>query len=361
MANPNKPFAWELGEFGLIDRIRQLFPDIDLTDDCALIGLPTSGKLLITTDAAIRGTHFPEDGRYISDGGFRGFAGAVSDINASAGRPLGALLALVIPKDLLLSEFDSFMSGVVEYSSISGVPLIGGNITRGDRFGATFTIIGTSERPVARASAKPGDLLVLTGAVGGSEAGRMLITGEVETKGIERKVIDALKNQHLRPIPPLGTGERLAKLGATAIIDISDGFLADAAHIAETSGVKIGIELANLPLFPGVEEVAEIAGLNPYLLAAKSGEEFEIIASVPLGTDLCVSLENGQARGPAPTIPPVGANLVFAHSPNNDNRQSGKRVLRTPTIIGEVSEGKGLKITLNGESVEPKDVGWRHF
>ena len=331
LVSGKQPHAWDLGEFYLIDRIRALVPDIDLTDDCAQIELPYEGTLLFTTDAAIRGVHFPEDSKYIADGGFRAVAGAVSDINASAGKPLAALLALVIPPELTLSEFDRFLSGLLEYSRHSEVPLVGGNISRGDRFGATISVIGSSNKVVTRSGARPDDLVVLSGSIGGSEIGRMIISGEAsdaDIKSLDSEIIGTLLYRHLRPLPPLGLGEKLAAIGATSMVDISDGLIADVEHIAEASGVNIHIELGKLPLYPGVTEIAQRHRIEPAILAAESGEEFELIATMSL-----------------------------------KDAEELEKLQMPMTVIGRVRSGNGfVDVTLNGEPIPPGfSEGWKHF
>lgn len=317
--------AWDLGEFGLIDRIRKQFPKIDLTDDCAVVH-PQEGDVLVTVDCAVRGVHFPLSSEFMSDGGFRAFAGAVSDINASAGSPTGALLALEIPQDLTLPEFEDFIAGIKKYSKISSVPIIGGNITRGSNFSATITVIGFSEKPIGRSGAKPDDIIILSGSVGGSEAGRLLLEGEIDIDSLDAEAIGSLKSRFLRPNPPLGLGIALAELGATSMIDISDGLLADISHIAEASSVACHIELERLPLFRGVSEIAKAKKIRPELLAASSGEEFELIATVPQNA-----------------IPKIKAQKLPI------------------TVIGNVKKGHGVKVFLEQTTIDPTSKGWVHF
>jgi thiamine-monophosphate kinase len=322
--------AWDVGEFGLIDRIRGVFPEIDLSDDCALICVPKSKGLLLTIDAGLRGTHFPEDSRFIRDAGWRTMAGAVSDINASGGKPSATLLALQIPRDFLLSDFDDFIRGVSEFSDWSKVPLVGGNITRGDRFSATVSVIGEVEKRVGRDSARIGDLVVLTGTVGGSEAGRLLALEEIATDSLDRNICERLIARFMRPSPPLGLGERLAKVGASAMIDISDGFLADVAHIAESSKLGISVEINSLPLHPDLSRLSECVEIDPFEVAAISGEEFELVFTIS-PADLGTAREIAEGFG------------------------------TKITVIGDVKDGDGLEICRAGAPVRLDYLGWRHF
>jgi len=319
--------AWEYGEFGLIDRIRAVFPEIDLTDDCAMITPPPESRLLLTTDAAVAGVHFPDSPIFYGDAGFRAFAGAASDINASAGEAICALLALVIPSKLSTREFDDFIRGVADYASLSGVPIVGGNIARGTEFAATITVLGSGANPVGRSGANPGDSLFITGRIGGSEAGRMLVMGEVEPD-LPNKILESLESRFLRPTPPIGLGAKLAEIGATAMIDISDGLLADANHIAESSDCGIAIELERIALFPGVAGIATLCGKDEGIFAAQSGEEFELLFTI--SKDDIVAILSADIDYPV-------------------------------TEIGHIRSGDGVKITRNGNPISIKETGWRHF
>ena len=318
--------AWERGEFGLIDRIRAAFPRIDLTDDCAAMRPPRDERLLLTTDAAVAGVHFPNRPEFMVDAGFRAFAGAASDIDASAGNPHGALLALVIPADLTTGEFDDFIRGISEYSALSGIPIIGGNIARGREFAATITVVGSTAKLVTRSGAQPDDLLLVSGALGGSEAGRLIAMGEIKSETISKKVREELEARFRRPSPPLGLGAKLARIGATAMIDISDGLLADATHIAESSGIEIAIELDRIPIFRGVAEVAAIRGIAPDLLAARSGEEYELLFTIP-----------------------------------KNALDAAKSLSKTIAVIGHIKQGGGITPTRSGVPIATNEIGWRHF
>jgi len=322
----NTQTAWELGEFELIQKIQGAFPDVDLTDDCGWLDYRSEEKLLLTTDAAVRGVHFPMESKYLENGGYRGLAGAISDINGSAGNPIAVLMALSIPSDLTAKEFYSFIAGIKEYSNKSRVPVIGGNITRGVDLTGTFTVIGSAKKPISRSGAQPGNLLVLTGSVGGSEAGRILLSQNNESLELNAEMLASLTQRHLRPDPPLGIGEKLANADATSMIDISDGLLADAKHISESSGVCLHIELERIPLFPGVREFSEKQAYKPEILAARSGEEFELLATIP-----------------------------------SQNLNKLKNLKRTCTVIGRVKKGCGLEVILDGETIEPSECGWTHF
>jgi len=326
----DKTRAYDLGEFGLIGRIRELFPEIDLTDDCALIKTPESSEMILTIDAGIRGTHFPADSKFMLDAGWRTMAGAVSDINASGGIAISALLALQIPEDFLLADFDDFIRGVRTFVDWSNVPLHGGNITRGKDFSATVSVIGSVKKYIGRNGAKAEQILFVSGTVGGSEAGRMIAVGEIDSKSISSEICNELISRYMRPSPTLGLGEKLAGIGVSSMIDISDGLLADTAHIAKTSGGGIIIDLDKLPLHPGLVKLAKILNIDSAQIAPISGEEFELIGTMPA--------EN------------------FAHA-----RKIALEMDSDLTIIGKTTSKTGIQIIREGRRVDFDYMGWRHF
>lgn len=314
----------------MIDRIRSMFPEIDLTDDCAAIISPDSEQFLFTIDAGLRGTHFPEDPRFMANAGWRTMAGAASDINASGGIPFSSLLALQIPSDMLLSEFDAFMHGVREFVEWSGIPLTGGNITRGNSFSATVSVLGSVRKKIGRDKAKPSEIVVLTGNVGGSEAGRIVAMNEIDDDLLSAKTRETLISRYMRPTPPFTLGEKLAQIGASAMIDISDGLLADISHIAKASGISIDIELKKIPIMPEAAELAKATQIDRYKLAAMSGEEFELLVTIP--------------------------GSFFDNARKLANKRGSEL-----TIIGETKSGEGISVYLESEKIEPDYLGWRHF
>jgi thiamine-monophosphate kinase len=183
------------------------------------------------------------------------------------------------------------------------------------------TVVGHARRPedlIPRAGAEGGDLLVLTGEIGGAAAGRLLLDAPALAAAVSESTADRLRHRQLDPTPRLRSGSALAEAGARAMIDLSDGLAGDALRVAEASGVELRIEAASLPLAKGVAEVAAAAGRDPLELAVSGGEDYELLAALPPQR-----LTEASAR--------IGAAAEA-----------------TLTPIGEVRLGRGVEIRLPG-------------
>jgi thiamine-monophosphate kinase len=161
--------------------------------------------------------------------------------------------------------------------------VLGGDLTRAPVLWVAITVVGHSDSAdqlVRRAGARPGDLLAVTGELGGAAAGLLLLDRPELGDAVGPDAADALRHRQLEPRPRLAAGRALAGAGASAMIDLSDGLGGDAGHVASASGVRLVIELERLPLQAGVAEVAAAAGTDAHHLAAGRGEDYELLVAL---------------------------------------------------------------------------------
>jgi thiamine-monophosphate kinase len=189
---------------------------------------------------------------------------ALSDLAGMAARPLGILLALGV-SERWRTELDAIADGVGEAVVAAGTFVLGGNVVSGPGLSLTTTVLGSTFAPLRRSGAKPGNRLYVTGRLGGPGAAILAWEGGREPAAAHR-------HRFAHPVARLREARWLADRGATAAIDISDGFAADLEHLAAASGVGADVDLAMLPLVDGVDDA---------VVAAASGEEFELLVTSP--------------------------------------------------------------------------------
>lgn len=245
-------------------------------DDCAIVQPPTAGvELLLATDQIVEGRHFLPDKHPPAALGRKALARSLSDIAAMGGRPLYFLQALCLPQWALGSWHRAFQRGMRELaadSQLDALSLAGGDVSGGERFVATLTVVGCVEQGTAmrRSGAQPGDRVYLSGSVGGSAMGLEMLLGET-TADWEHPAI----RRHCEPRPRLELGRALRSLPASAAIDLSDGLATDANRLAAASGAAVFLEGSSLPLFPGTRLEN----------AVRSGEEYELLFTLPPGPE----------------------------------------------------------------------------
>ncbi len=166
----------------------------------------------------------------------------------------------------------------------AGVTVAGGDLSAAERLTISITVVGWATDPgelVGRDGARPGDLVAVTGQLGGAGAGLALLEGRAKGAELSDAMAAALRERYAAPEPRLRAGRALSAAGATAMIDISDGLATDARHLALASGVRIELDLERLPLAPGVPGIAAELGRAAQAFAATAGEDFELCVCLP--------------------------------------------------------------------------------
>jgi len=310
-----------MNEFEVIRRISGDLPRtppevlVPVGDDCAVLRLGDR-TWVAASDMLVAGNHFkgwasPEDV------GYKAVAVNVSDVAAMGGIPRFVLVSGGAPDP---ETTLCCMRGVLEACEEFGVYPLGGDTTRSGALTVDVAILGELDAPpVLRSGAKPGDLLAVTGELGASAAG--LLALESGASGHERLV-----RKHLRPTPRVEAGNAAARLGAGAMIDLSDGLASDARHVCERSGAGCRMDLDLLPVAEDAREFIESLGHDPVVLAATGGEDYELLISAPEHVLRALAESAGA---------PV-------------------------TTIGEVTDGGGVVFLRGGEVVESLS-GWDHF
>ena len=250
-------------------------------DDAAVV---RAGELLVTSlDTVVEGVHFELSTHSPADVGWKALAQGLSDVAAMGALAGEAYVSLALPEGLGTERALELMRGMEELAEREAVTLAGGDVVSAPLLVVSVAVSGwaDSERElVGRDGARAGDRIAVTGPLGASGAGLLLLRGEVP-RDPANPVHGELVSRHLRPEPRLAVGRALAAAGASALIDLSDGLATDASHVARRSEVELVVEAAEVPLAAGVAEVARAAGRDPHELALTAGDDYELLAAIP--------------------------------------------------------------------------------
>jgi thiamine-monophosphate kinase len=320
----------DLGEWGIIAALRARMPagaltSVGIGDDSAVVTTP-SGSVVAAVDMLIEGRHFRRDWSSAYDVGVKAAARSLADIAAMGAVNTALLVALAAPGTLPARWAADLAAGLAFEATRAGAGVVGGDTARADAVTLSVTALGDLEgrRPVLRSGARPGDVIAVAGLLGHAAAGLALLTAGV---ALVPEALSSLVAAQLRPAPPYDAGPEAARLGATAMIDVSDGLLADLGHVAAASGVQVNVDSSRLA--PGAalrEAAASLTASGPSSRTAvmaldwvlAGGEDHALVAAFPPGTAL-----PGRWR-----------------------------------VIGEVGSGTG--VTVDGAPHEGP-AGWQHF
>jgi thiamine-monophosphate kinase len=304
-------------------------------DDAAVVE-PARHPVLLTTDMLVEGVHFELGATSPHDLGHKAVTVNVSDVAAMGGSPRYGLAAVALPEAVESAWVMELYGGMREAADEYAMTLVGGDTTRGERTTIAVSLVGEvpEGRAVLRSGAGPGDVVAVTGRLGGSAAGlRIARAPEEEQKDLlSTEWGRALVAMHERPVARLGEGQILAAAGATAMLDLSDGLSLDLARLCEESDVGARVNVDDVPLALGLDELARKIGADPLELALHGGEDYELLCTI--------------ARQAVQTA----------------GKRLEERYGITLSVIGEIVEGSGVTaVRADGSEQMLEAKGWDHF
>jgi thiamine-monophosphate kinase len=346
-----------IGEFGLIAALSKWLPPgertlVGIGDDAAVLAVP-DGRVVATTDFLLEGRHFRRDWASAADVGHKAAARSLSDLAAMGAEPSALLVALAAPADLPVVWARELAGGLAAECARAGASVIGGDTARADAVLLAVTGLGdlAGRAPVRRSGARPGDVVAVAGPLGPAAAGLALLEAGLAvplggTPSTRTPLADPpagwnpLVLAQLRPAPPYEAGPEAADLGATAMIDISDGLLADLGHVAAASGVRVDLDSA----------------------ALRPGEVLLTAARAIRGADRPLGRTRDRSR-PASADPVTAQALRWVLTGGEDHSLAatfppGTRLPSRWRVIGAVRQGHDVVVDGQPWAQAP---GWDHF
>ena len=277
----------EAGEFGIIARIVARLDISPATilgpgDDAAVLVAP-DGRMVASTDVLVEGRHFRRDWSTGADVGHRAAAANMADIAAMGAAPTALLVALCVPTDLDVAWVEDLAGGLSAEAGLVGASVIGGDMSSSPTLTVAVTALGDlrGEAPIVRGGAQPGDVLALAGRTGYAAAGYAVLSRGFRTPKL---FVEAYR----RPEVPYPAGIAAARLGATSMIDVSDGLIQDLGHIATASVVGIDIRRDAFEIPKQMRDAASALGVDPYIWILAGGDDHALAATFPPGVSLPV-------------------------------------------------------------------------
>jgi thiamine-monophosphate kinase len=280
------PTVGSLGEFGLIAALTARLPQhagvlVGPGDDAAVLSSP-DGRVVACTDVLVQDRHFRLLARHGAAVGRKAAAANLADVAAMGAVPTALLWGLVAPAELDAQWLLDVATGLAVEAAETGAAVVGGDLAAGPLVVLAVSALGDLQgrAPVRRAGARAGDVVAACGRLGDSAAGFALLEAGLGVRHPE--LVDA----HRCPRPPYAAGPRAADAGATAMIDVSDGLLADLGHLAAASNVHIDLATDALPPDDRVRAAAADLGVDPADWVFSGGEDHALVATFPPGTSL---------------------------------------------------------------------------
>jgi thiamine-monophosphate kinase len=269
-----------LGEHGLVAALRGRFPSTPAVllgpgDDAAVVSAPDA-RVVASTDLLVEGRHFRRDWSAARDVGRKAAAQNLADIVAMGARPTALLVGLGAPAELPVAWALELADGLAAECAEVGATVVGGDVVAADRVTVAVTALGDLEgrAPVTRSGARPGDVVALAGRLGWAAAGLAVLGRGFRSP---RVLVDA----HRVPVPPYDAGIAAALAGASAMIDVSDGLVQDAGHLAASSRVRVSLRSDALEVGGPVAEAAAAFNADPLVWVLTGGEDHALLATFP--------------------------------------------------------------------------------
>ena len=291
MGGTQPPTVADLGEDALVaaitERLRSAAPParpddvlVGPGDDAAVVAV-ADGRVVVTTDVLVEGRHFRRDWSGGRDVGARAAAANLADIAAMGAVPTALVVGLAVPADATVAWVLELADGLGEEVAAAGATVVGGDVVRSSVLALSVTALGSLEGrdPVLRSGASAGDLVAVAGRLGWAAAGFAVLSRGFRSP---RVLVDA----HRRPAPPYAEGPRAATLGATAMVDVSDGLARDLGHVAAASGVAVALASEAFHVPNELRDTARALTTDPLHWLLGGGDDHALAACFPPEVDL---------------------------------------------------------------------------
>jgi len=307
---------------------------LGLGDDAALVE-PGPHLVVLTADQLIESVHFRRETTSAHDLGYKALVVNVSDVAAMGGSPRYALVSLGVPKSVEMTWIVELYAGLRDAASEYALAIVGGDTSVSPTVVISIALVGEVAHSLAvtRSGARPGDRVVVTGTLGAAAGGLRIASAQKhDLAAVASRQGRTLLAARARPVARVGEGQTLAREGATAMMDVSDGLAIDLGRLCRESRVGATVVLPNVPVSPALFELRSALGIEPLELALGGGEDYELLA----------------------TLPPRAVELT--------TQLLKDRFGTKLTDIGEIRKGEGLvAIDADGSERPLEAQGWDHF
>ena len=331
----------ELTEDELVEAIARVLSGrepgvvVGIGDDAAVLE-HGGGQLVFTTDLLVEGIHFEPGSSSARDLGAKAVTVNVSDIAAMGASPRYAIAAVAVPQDVDAAWVMELTGGMREACAEYALALVGGDTNRAELIVLSVAVVGevAPGRAVTRSGARAGDRIVVTGSLGAAAGGLAISKASADqaATALSEPWGRELSEAFARPVARVGEAKILARSGATAMMDLSDGLAIDLSRLCRASGVGARLELGTVPVAGALELGADALGVDPRSLALSGGEDYELVATMPRGA-----------------VETARADLFEAFG-------------TTLSDVGEIVAGSGVEAVHDDGSTSPLEpAGWDHF